>query len=354
MSTTPTNADRGVGTEPVPASMRAVVQRRYGGPDTLEVHSIDVPRPGPGEVLVAVHAAGVDRGVWHLMAGLPYVVRLGFGLRRPKRRVPGMDVSGRVVAIGEGVTRFDVGDEAFGIGTGTFAEYAVAPEAKLAPKPRELSWEQAAVAPVSGITALQAVRDHAEVRSGQRVLVLGASGGVGTYVVQMVTAAGADVTGVASGAKGAMVRDLGASRVLDHARDDVLAERYDVIIDIGGRHPLRRLRRALTERGTLVIVGGEGGNVITGGFGRQLRAPLVSRFVPQRLTMFVSPERGDDIAEVGRMIAAGDVIPVIDRTVPLDGAADALRALERGEVRGKVAIVVCERTERHVDTESGA
>jgi len=343
MTATPTTPPHRERTdENLPATMLAVAQDRYGGPETLDVRPIDVPRPGSGEVLVRVFAAGVDRGQWHLMSGLPWVVRLGFGLRRPKQTVRGLELAGRVVAVGDGTSRFSVGDEVFGIGTGAFAEYAVAPEAKLAVKPAAVSWEQAAAAPVSGITALQAVREHGRVQAGQRVLVLGASGGVGTFAVQIAKAAGAHVTGVASGPKADLVASIGADRVLDYRRDDVLADRYDVIIDLGGRRPLRALRKALTERGTLVIVGGEGGNRLTGGFGRSLRAPLLSRFVPQTLTMFVSPERADDIAEVGRMMEAGELASIIDGVYPLAEAAAAVRALAEGRVGGKAVIGVAD------------
>ncbi|MEZ5409171.1 MAG: NAD(P)-dependent alcohol dehydrogenase [Acidimicrobiales bacterium] len=338
MTDTPTTPPQGRTDDKLPDTMLAVVQDRYGGPETLDVRPVDVPRPGTGEVLVQVLAAGLDRGQWHLMSGLPYLVRLGFGLRRPKQPVRGLDLAGRVVAVGPGTSRFSVGDEVFGIGAGSFAEYAVAPEAKLAAKPATVTWEQAAAAPVSGITALQAVRHHGRVQAGQRVLVLGASGGVGTFAVQMAKAAGATVTGVASGAKADLVRSIGADRVLDYRRDEVLADRYDVIVDLGGRRPLRALRKALTERGTLVIVGGEGGNRLTGGFGRSLRAPLLSKFVPQRLTMFISPERTGDIAEVGRMLAAGELVSVIDGVHPLTEAAAVFRAMTEGRVGGKAVI----------------
>ncbi|MDH3247600.1 MAG: NAD(P)-dependent alcohol dehydrogenase, partial [Acidimicrobiia bacterium] len=240
-------------------TMRAIVQREYGSAETLEMTGI--PTVAADEVLIEVHAAGVDRGVWHLMMGVPYLIRgMGYGFARPKTPIPGFDVSGRVVAVGADVTRFAVNDEVFGIATGAFAEYAAAKERKLVHKPANLSHAQAGVAAISGITALQGLVDVAKVRAGQRVLVIGASGGVGTYAVQIAKALGADVTGVASGRKLEMVRALGANRVIDYATTDYLdgSARYDVIVDIGGLNPLRRLRQALTHDGTLVIVGGEG------------------------------------------------------------------------------------------------
>ena len=325
--------------------MHAIVQRSYGTPDVLELAEIPRPAPAPGEVLLEVRAAGVDRGVWHLMTGTPYLIRLmGYGLTRPSNEVPGMDVAGRVVEVGAEVTRFAVGDEVFGIGRGSFAEYAVAPESKLAHKPADLDWAAAAVVPISGLTAQQAVRDIAGVEAGQRVLVLGASGGVGSYAVQLAHAAGAVVTGVASAAKADYVRSLGAARVVDYRTCDATAgdERYDVIIDIGGRTPVRRLRRVLTPTGTLVIVGGEGGGRWTGGIGRQLRAVMLSAFTRQRLTMFVSAESGEAIERLAQRLAAGTLQPAAVTTYPLADASVALADLEAGRLAGKAVIVVSE------------
>ncbi len=329
--------------KPLPTTMRAVVQHAYGTADTLGLDTVPLPTISDGEVLVRVHAAGLDRGTWHLMTGTPYLMRImGFGLRAPKHPVPGRDLAGTVVAVGTAVTRFAPGDEVFGIGTGSFAEYAAVPEAKLARKPSRLSFAQAAVMPLSGGTALQALTDAGRIQPGQSVLVIGASGGVGSYAVQIATALGGRVTGVCSPAKQAMVAALGAERVLDYTRDDATdgSTRYDLIIDIGGNTPLRRLRRALTRTGTLVIVGGEEGGQVTGGFGRSLRAPLLSPFVPQRLTMLASKERGSDAERLAEMVTAGTVSPSLDRSYPLEEAAEAMRRLEAGEVRGKVAIVV--------------
>lgn len=331
-------------TRPHPgATMTAVLQSRYGRSDTLTIGETKVPAIESDEVLVEVHASGVDRGVWHLMTGQPYLVRLaGYGVFRPKNPVPGLDMSGRVIALGDAVTRFAVGDEVFGIATGAYAQYAVAAESKLARKPQNVSFEQAAVAAISGITALQALTDGGDVQAGQSVLVIGASGGVGSYAVQLARALGAHVTGVASATKGELVRSLGAERVLDYAAGDYLDGRltYDLIIDIGGRNTLRRLRRALDTDGTLVVVGGEGGNRLTGGFGRSIRASALSPFVSQSLTMFVAAEDHVWIDRLARYLADGSVVPFIGARYPLSAAADAIADLEAGRTRGKSVIVV--------------
>ncbi|HET6668207.1 MAG TPA: NAD(P)-dependent alcohol dehydrogenase [Intrasporangium sp.] len=325
------------------ATMRAIVQESYGSTDVLRHAEITLPRIADDEVLVRVRAAGLDRGTWHMMAGRPYLMRiLGFGFRRPKSAVPGIDVSGEVVAVGAAVTRFAAGDEVFGMARGSFAEYAAAREDKLAPKPANLSFEQAAVVPISAGTALQALTDAGRLEAGQKVLVVGASGGVGTYAVQLAKALGAEVTGVSSAAKADLVQSLGADHVIDYAREDFAEgdRRYDLILDIGGNPPLSRLRRALTPTGTAVIVGGEEGGRWTGGFGRSLRAPLLSPFVRQRLTMLASKERASDLERLTGLLEAGTVTPSIDRTYPLDRVADAMRQMEAGTVRGKVAITV--------------
>jgi NADPH:quinone reductase-like Zn-dependent oxidoreductase len=292
---------------------------------------------------VAVRAAGVDRGVWHLMTGLPYPIRLaGYGLRAPKNPVLGMDLAGVVTAVGASVTRFRPGDEVLGIGKGTFAEYALALEDKLVPKPAGLTFEQAAAVAISGLTALQAVRDHGRVQPGQHVLVIGASGGVGSYAVQLAKAFGAEVTGVASSTKLDLVRSLGADHVIDYAQEDFAdgSRRYDVIIDIGGNSTLTRLRQALTPRGTLVITGGETDGRWLGGSDRQLRAKLLSSFVGQRLTTFVNKENHRDMLELVALVEAGKVTPAIDRTFPLAEAPKAVRYVEEGHARGKVVVTV--------------
>lgn len=323
--------------------MKAIVQDTYGPTDVLELRDVDRPEIGDDEVLVRVRAAGVDRGVWHVMAGLPYPIRLaGYGLRAPKTPVPGMDVAGVVEAVGREVTRFRPGDEVFGIAKGSYAEYARAAERKLAAKPASLTFEQAAVVAISGLPALQAVRDHGRVQPGQHVLVIGASGGVGTYAVQLAKAFGAEVTGVASGGKVELVRSIGADHVIDYGRDDFAASgsRYDVILDIGGNASLSRLRRALTPRGTLVIVGGETSGRWLGGTDRQIRATLLSPFVGQKLGTFISSENYPDLLALTELIEAGKVTPVLDRTFPLSEAPEAIRYVEEGHARGKVVITV--------------
>ena len=321
--------------------MKAIVQERYGSPEVLELKDLDTPVAGPGEVLVRVHAAGVDAGVWHLMAGRPYLVRvLGFGLRRPKVPVRGTDVAGHVEAVGDDVTRLRPGDEVFGSSDGTFAEYACAREDRFARKPANLTFEQAAAIPASALTALQAVRDVGRVEPGQSALVIGAAGGVGTFAVQIAKAFGAEVTGVCSTAKTDLVRSIGADHVIDYTREDLGdgRQRYDVIIDTAGNRPLSRLRRVLAPRGTLVIVGGEGGGRWLGGSDRQLRALALSPFVRQRLRSFIAKENIDDLDALRDLIEAGRVTPVIDRTYPLSGAPDAIRYLHEGRARGKVVI----------------
>jgi len=322
--------------------MKAIVQDTYGETDVLELRDIDKPEIADDEVLVRVQAAGVDRGVWHLMTGLAYPIRLVAGLRAPKTTVPGMDMAGVVEAVGKDVTRFQPGDEVFGIGKGAFAEYARAPESKLAPKPANLTFDQAAAVAISGLTALQAVRDHGRVEPGQKVLIIGASGGVGTYAVQLAKAFGAEVTGVCSTTKVDMVRSIGADHVIDYTRDDFAGgeQRYDVILDIGGNSSLSRLRRALAPNGTLVIVGGEGGGRWLGGLDRQLRALVLSRFVGQKLRSFINNENHKDMIVLKELIESGKVTPVIDRTYPLTEAPEAIRYLEQGQARGKIVVTV--------------
>ena len=325
--------------------MKAIVQDRYGGPEVLEFRDIDQPVPTDNEVLVQVHAAGLHRGDWHVMTGLPYMIRLvvpSLGLGKPKAPVLGMDVAGRVEAVGARVTRFQPGDEVFGWCDGSLAEYACAGEDQFAAKPAALSFEEAAVVPISGFAALQAVRDVGEVQPGQQVLVIGAAGAVGWFAVQLAKAFGARVTGVASTTQVELVRSVGADEVIDYTRQDVTdgTRQWEVIIDTGGRRTLSQLRRALTPDGTLVIVGGEGGGRWMGGFLRNLRAPVVSRFVGQRLRMLVSKERQEDLEVLRELIEAGKLRPLIGRTYPLGEAPEAMRALEAGNTRGKIVITV--------------
>ncbi len=323
--------------------MKAIVHDTYGSADVLELREIDRPEIGDDDVLVRVHAAGVDRGAWHLMMGLPYLLRImGYGFRAPKTRVRGTDVAGRVEAVGKNVTQFEAGDEVFGICPGTFAEYACASKDKLEPKPANLTFEQAAAVPTSALTALQGLRDQGEVQAGQTVLIIGASGGVGTFAVQLATAFGADVTGVCSTTKVDLVRSIGADHVIDYTRDDIAqtGQRYDLILDIAGNRSLSHLRRALTPRGTLVIVGGEEGGRWIGGVDRLLRALVLSPFVSHKLRSFIAMGNKKDLRFLKEQIEAGKVAPVIDRTYPLSEVPEAIRYLEAGHARGKVVITV--------------
>jgi NADPH:quinone reductase-like Zn-dependent oxidoreductase len=324
--------------------MKAIVQDVYGPPEMLSLREIDRPAVGDDDVLIRVHAGGLDQGVWHVMAGMPYMVRLmGFGLRAPKTPVPGSDVAGTVEAVGRNVTGFTPGEEVFGIGAGTFAEYTLAREDKLARRPANITFEQAAAVPVSGMTALQALRETGRVRPGQNVLVIGAGGGVGIFAVQLAKTFGARVTGVCSAGKAELVRSLGADDVIDYTREDFAErpQRYDVIVDTAGNRSLAQLRRALAPKGALAIVGGEWGNRWTGGFGRQiLRAPVLSLFVGQRLRPVMTKERSADLDVLRGYIESGDVTPAVDRTFPLAQVPDAIRYLRSGMVRGKVIITV--------------
>jgi len=327
--------------------MSAVVQDRYGPvpADVLRLGEVEIPTIAEDEVLVRVHAASVDRGTWHIMAGLPYPIRIsGFGLRAPKYLNPGRSLAGTVHAVGTGVTGFQPGDEVFGIGDATFAEYAIARPGKLALKPVTVSFAEASAVTISGVTALQAVRDQGRVQPGQSVLVVGASGGVGSFAVQIAKAHGAQVTGVCSPGKVDLVTALGADRVLDYTRDDFAdgTHQYDVILDIGGNRRLRDLRRALTPEGTLVIVGGETDGKWLGGLDRQIRATLLSVLVHQKLGTFINSENATDLAAVGRLLEAGTITAAIDHPYPLHDAAAAVGHLLDGHARGKVVITVPE------------
>jgi NADPH:quinone reductase-like Zn-dependent oxidoreductase len=322
--------------------MKAITQDTYGSTDVLEFRDVEDPVIGENDVLLQVKAAGVEIGTWHVMAGKPYLLRImGFGLRKPKVLVRGRDVAGVVETVGKNVTRFEPGDEVFGTADGSFAEHASAPEARLALKAKNLTFEQAAAVPISGGTALQGLR-KGNVQPGQKVLVVGASGGVGSFAVQIAKAFGAEVTGVSSTAKVDFVRSLGADDVIDYTSEDFAdgARHWDLIIDTGGRRSLSDLRRALTPKGTLVIVGGEGGGNWLGGFDRNLRSGLVSMVVSQRLTMLASKELGGDFEVLRGLIEEGKVTPVIDRTYPLIEAPDAIRYVVEGHARGKVVITV--------------
>lgn len=323
-------------------TMQAIVQDRYGSADVLRLARIARPEPADREVLLRVHAAGLDRGAWHMTTGRPYAIRLGTGLRSPRNPVPGREVAGTVTAVGSAVTGLSAGDEVFGIARGSFAEYAVARADKLARKPANATFEQAATVPVSALTALQALRDAGRVEPGQHVLIIGASGGVGSFAVQLAKALGARVTGVCGTAKLDLVRSLGADEVVDHTRQDWSdgAHRYDLILDLAGNPAPTRLRRALTPTGTAVIVGGEDGGALTGGMDRQLRALALSMVVRQRFTGMLCKENATDLQRLADLVEAGDVTPCVDRTYPLAQVPEAMRRLDAGEARGKIAITV--------------
>jgi NADPH:quinone reductase-like Zn-dependent oxidoreductase len=319
--------------------MKAIVQDRYGDVDVLELRDIAKPEANDDEVLIEVRAAGLDPGVWHLMTGRPYLVRvIGFGLRK---QVRGMDVAGRIEAAGKNARGFQPGDEVFGTCHGSFAEYSSAGHATIAPKPENLTFEQAAAVPVSGCTALQGLRDQAKAQAGQKVLIIGAAGGVGTFAVQLAKAYGADVTGVCRTAAADLVRSIGADAVIDYTLEDFTHGhgRFDVILDTAGRRPLSLLRRALAPHGTLVIVGGEGGGRWLGGFDRGFRGQVLGPFAGQRIRQLSAKVTQEDLLELKGLIEAGKIKPVIDRTYPLTGVPDAMRHLEAGHARGKVVIV---------------
>jgi NADPH:quinone reductase-like Zn-dependent oxidoreductase len=325
--------------------MTAIIHDKYGTVPENVLRLEEVPKPtiADNQVLVRVHAVSVDRGTWHIMGGVPYPIRVaGFGLRKPKYLNPGRSLAGTVEAVGNNVTGFEPGDGVFGICAGSFAQYVGVRTDKLAPKPSNLSFEEAAAVPISGLAALQAVRDHGAVEAGQKVLIVGASGGVGSFAVQIAKAFGAEVTGVSSTAKVDLVRALGADHVIDYTREDFAdgQHRYDVILDIGGNRRLSHLRRALTPKGTLVIVGGETEGRWLGGSDRQLRAQLLSVFVSQKLGTFIASENAADLGAVRELIEAGKIKPAVDRTYPLSEVATAIRDLIDGRARGKIVITV--------------
>jgi NADPH:quinone reductase-like Zn-dependent oxidoreductase len=327
--------------------VKAIVQDRYGGVEVLQLREIQRPVPADDQVLVRVHAAGLDRGVWHVMTGLPYMIRLvvpTLGFRKPKVPSLGMDVAGRVEAVGKQVARFQPGDDVFGWCDGSFAEYAVADEDHFAPKPTALTFEQAAAVPISGFAALQALRDEGDVQPGQEVLIIGAAGGVGSFAVQLAKAFGARVTGVCRTPQVDLVRSIGADEVIDYTREDATdgRRRFDLIVDTAGHRSLSRLRRALTPSGTLVIVGSEVRGRLLGGFDRQFRAVALSRLVGQRLRMLSSQPRQQDLQVLQELMEAGKVTPVIDKTFPLSEAPQAIRYLVEGHGRGGKIVITAQ------------
>jgi NADPH:quinone reductase-like Zn-dependent oxidoreductase len=336
-----TDHDTG-GVDTLSNTMKAIIQTRFGSPDNvLEFSDVPIPSVASDEVLVRVHAAGVAIGDWLMMTGTPYIARPMHGLFSPKQRVAGLELAGSVEAIGDNVTRFQVGDEVFGWGNGALAEYVAVPEDALALRPANLTPEQAAAVPISGFAALQALRDAGEVAQGQKVLIIGASGAVGTYAVQIAKAFGADVTGVSSTRNVEMVRSIGADHVIDYLQEDITRSglRYDLIIDLAGNSSLSDLRRTLTPRGTLVIVGGSGGP-LTMGFGRTIRAMVLSPFVSHTLRGFMAKSTAEDLAVLAELIETGQVTPVIDATFPIADTTHAMTHIGSRHTQGKTVITV--------------
>lgn len=320
--------------------MKAIVHNEYGNSDVMRFGDVDVPTPKANEVRVQVRAAGVDAGVWHLMTGKPYMIRLAIGLRRPRKPILGMDMAGVVESVGADVTEFKPGDEVFGTCGGSFAEYAVTKPSKITAKPENLTYEQAAVIPTSASTALAALRDKGEVKAGQRVLVIGAGGGVGSYAVQLGKLFGADVTGLCSTSKVEFVRSLGADEVLDYTKDDFTRDEFDLILDIAGNRPLNHTRKALSKRGTLVVIGGDNGGKFLGGTEWMIKAPLLSLFTSHSVRGLIALGNKKDLEVLRDLAAAGKISPAIDRTYPLGEVPEAVAHAQAGRAKGKVAITI--------------
>ena len=322
--------------------MQAIVQDRFGPPDVLGLREVEQPEAGRGQVLVRVRAASVNPADWYAMAGIPWVARPQMGLRRPRAGRLGLDLAGEVTAVGAGVTRFQPGDEGFGAGTGTLAEYAVASEDALVGKPANLAFEQAAAVPVAGLTALQGLRDKGRLQPGQQVLVNGASGGVGTFAVQVAKALGAEVTGVCSTRNVEMVGSLGADRVVDYTPEDFTRtdRRYDLLLDVAGSRPWSACRQVLTPRGILVLVGAPKGSRLLGPLGHILKVRLASLRASQKVVFFISKALQRDLEALRELLAAGKVTPVVERTYTLPEAAEAFRHLGEGHARAKLVITV--------------
>jgi NADPH:quinone reductase-like Zn-dependent oxidoreductase len=327
--------------------MRAIVYTEYGSPDVLQFTEVAKPTPKADEVLIRVLAASVNPLDWHFMRGTPYLVRIMAGLRKPKVTRLGVDVAGQVEAVGENLTQFQPGDEVFGGCKGAFAEYVCASERSLVLKPANVTFEQAAAVNVAAISALQGLRDKGQIQRGQKVLINGAAGGVGTFAVQIAKAFGADVTGVCSTRNVDMVRSIGADQVVDYTQEDFTksGQRYDLILDMIGNHSFSDLRGALTPKGTLVLVGGPDEGRWLGPLTGLLKTIMLSRFVSQKLLPFLAHLSKDDLLVVRELLESGKVVPVIDRSYPLSDVPEAIRYLEEGHARGKVVITMEHRSE---------
>lgn len=321
--------------------MRAIVQDRYGSPDVLEVKEIPVPSPAPDEVLVRIRAAGVNPADWHMITGAPYMVRLVNGLGRPKNATPGMDIAGEVIAVGSHVERLKVGDRVFGENGEGYAEYAAAPERRLTEMPKDMDFDQAAATPIAAITALQGLRDKANVKEGDNVLIIGASGGVGTFAVQIAKAFGARVTTVCSTPNLDLVESLGADAMVDYTTTSVadLSDRFDAIIDMAGADSTKSLRRLLTDRGTLVSVGSSTMGNWVGPITHMLRLRLGSMFRSKKMVMVLAKQTAEDMAVLVQLFESGQVIPSIDRRFTLDETPEAIRIQGLKHSRGKSVIV---------------
>jgi NADPH:quinone reductase-like Zn-dependent oxidoreductase len=326
--------------------VKAIVRDRYGSPDVLELTDIDKPEPGDDEVLVRVHAASVNPADWHILRGAPYIARMQFGLRKPKHRVLGCDVAGRVEAVGNNVTMLQPGEEVFGSpfmhGFGAFSEWLCVSEHLLAPKPAALSFEQAAAVPLAASTALQALRDHGRIEPGHKVLIIGASGGVGTFAVQIAKSFDAEVSGVCSTRNVEMVRALGAEHIIDYTKEDFThsGQKYDLIFQLAGTRSPSECRSALTSNGTLLISSGESEGRWIGPVDRVIKALVLSPFVSQKMASFTVKANREDLQLLKQFIEYGTLTPVIDRTYPLAQVPEAIRYLEEGHARGKVVITL--------------
>jgi NADPH:quinone reductase-like Zn-dependent oxidoreductase len=322
--------------------MKAAVYTRYGPPDVVQITDVEKPVPKDDKVLIKVRAASVNPYDWHFMRGTPYFVRIGAGLRKPKITRLGVDVAGQVEAVGRNVTQFKPGDHVFGSCPGAFAEYACASESALVTKPNNVTFEQAAAVSVAARTALQGLRHKGQIQPGQRVLINGAAGGVGTFAVQIAKSFGADVTGVCSTRNVDMVRSIGADRVIDYTQEDFTksGQRYDLIFDCVGNHSLLACRRVLTPKGIYIAVGGPSGRWMIGPLARAITAPVLSRFVSQKLFMVLAKQSKEDLTILHELMKAGKVTPVIDRSYSLSEVPEAIRYLEEGHAQGKVVITL--------------
>jgi len=322
--------------------MKAAVYRRYGPPDVVQIVDVEKPVPTDNEVLIRVRAASVNPYDWHFMRGMPYILRMMVGLRKPKDTRLGADVAGQVEAVGKNIKQFKPGDEVFGTCRGAFAEYARSSESTLAIKPTNVTFEQAASAPIAALTALQGLRDKGHVKPGQKVLINGAAGGVGTFAVQIAKSFGADVTGVCSSRNVEMVRSIGASQVVDYTREDFTksGRHYDIILDAVGNHPLSACRHVLSPKGILIMAGAMAGRWMIGPLTRGIRASVMSRFVGQNMGGILARSNREDLTILGELMATGKVTPVIDRRYSLSEVPEAIRYLEEGHARGKVVITL--------------